>query len=345
MKRYRADAPTEAAEFDRVMSGALPAGWRDALPVFQPGERIATRVSGGKALNAFAPVVSELAGGTADVLPSTHTAVDGSGDVNRGDYTGRNIHFGIREHAMGAICNGMAAHGGILPFCSTFLSFRDYMVEPIRLAAEMGLRVVFVFTHDSIGLGEDGPTHQPIEHLVSMRATPNLRVIRPADANETAQAWAEALAHQGPTVLVLSRQGLPTLDAKLVDVGKGATVIAPGDHAAIIATGSEVEIALGARDLLAKQGIEARVVSMPCVEIFREQSAAARDKVLPPDMPTVAVEAAAPIGWYEFADDVVGLTRFGASAPAPIIYEKLGITAEAVAERVSRLIDKSETSA
>jgi transketolase len=186
------------------MSGALPAGWRDALPVFQPGERIATRVSGGKALNAFAPVVSELAGGTADVLPSTHTAVDGSGDVNRGDYTGRNIHFGIREHAMGAICNGMAAHGGILPFCSTFLSFRDYMVEPIRLAAEMGLRVVFVFTHDSIGLGEDGPTHQPIEHLVSMRATPNLRVIRPADANETAQAWAEALAHQGPTVLVLS---------------------------------------------------------------------------------------------------------------------------------------------
>ena len=175
MARYRADEPADAAEFDRVMSGALPAGWRDALPVFQPGERVATRVSGGKALNAFAPRVPELAGGTADVLPSTHTAVNGSGDVNQGDYTGRNIHFGIREHAMGAICNGMAAHGGIRPFCSTFLSFRDYMVEPIRLAAMMGLPVVFVFTHDSIGLGEDGPTHQPIEHLASMRATPGLQ--------------------------------------------------------------------------------------------------------------------------------------------------------------------------
>ncbi|MCB1495520.1 MAG: transketolase [Bauldia sp.] len=340
MARYRADQPEEAAEFDRVMSGALPRGWRDALPVFQPGERVATRVSGGKALNAFAPRVPELAGGTADVLPSTHTAVSGSGDVNQGDYSGRNIHFGIREHAMGAICNGMAAHGGIRPFCSTFLSFRDYMVEPIRLAAMMQLPVVFVFTHDSIGLGEDGPTHQPIEHLASMRATPGLRVIRPADANEAAQAWAEALAHAGPTVMVLSRQGLPTLDAAAVDVGKGATVVAPGDAAAIIATGSEVEVALGARDLLAKKGIGARVVSMPCVEIFRDRPAAERNKVLPPDMPTVAVEAAAPYSWYEFADDVVGLTRFGASAPADILYQKLGITPEAVADRVSRLLDK-----
>ncbi|MCB1486461.1 MAG: transketolase, partial [Bauldia sp.] len=185
------------------------------------------------------------------------------------------------------------------------------------------------------------PTHQPIEHLASMRATPGLRVIRPADANETAQAWAEALAHDGPTVLVLSRQGLPILDASLVDVGKGATVIAPGDAAAIIATGSEVEVALGARDLLAKQGIEARVVSMPCVEIFRNRPAAEREAVLPTGMPTVAVEAAAPYNWYEFADDVVGLTRFGASAPAEILYQKLGITPEAVAERVSRLLGKT----
>ncbi len=342
MVRYRADNPTDAAEFERAMSGGLAKGWRDALPVFQPGERIATRVSGGKALNAFAPVVPELAGGTADVLSSTHTAVIGSGDVNRGDFTGRNIHFGIREHAMGAICNGMAAHGGIRPFCSTFMSFRDYMVEPIRLAAMMGLPVVFVFTHDSIGLGEDGPTHQPIEHLASMRATPELRVIRPADANEAAQAWAEALAHAGPTVMVLSRQGLPTLDANLVDVSKGATVVAAGDDAAIIGTGSEVEIAMKARELLARKGINARVVSMPCVEIFRARTAAERAKILPPEMPTVAVEAAAPYSWYEFADDVVGLTRFGASAPAETLYEKLGITPEAVAKHVSRLIEQSE---
>jgi transketolase len=345
MARYRADMPAEAAEFERLMAGRLPEGWRDALPVFQPGERIATRVSGGKALNAFAPVVPELAGGTADVLPSTHTAVIGSGDINQGDYSGRNIHFGVREHAMGAICNGMAAHGGIRPFCSTFLSFRDYMVEPIRLAAMMGLPVVFIFTHDSIGLGEDGPTHQPIEHLTSMRATPGLTVIRPADANETAQAWADAIARNGPTVLVLSRQGLPTLDAKLVDVSKGATVVAPGDDAAIVASGSEVEIALAARELMAKEGKAVRVVSMPSMEIFRSRPAAERAAVLPKDLPTVAVEAAAPTSWWEFADDVVGLTRFGASAPAEILYQKLGITAEAVAERLSRLLDGNEASA
>jgi len=344
MKRDGADMPGEAAELERLMSGRLPEGWRKAMPVFKPGERIATRVSGGKALNAFAPVVPELAGGTADVLPSTHTAVDGSGDINRGDYAGRNIHFGVREHAMGAICNGMAAHGGILPFCSTFMSFRDYMVEPIRLAAMMGLRVVFIFTHDSIGLGEDGPTHQPIEHLSSMRATPGLTVIRPADANEAAQAWAEAIGRDGPTVLVLSRQGLPTLDAKLVDVSKGATVVAPGDAAAIVASGSEVEIALAARELLAKDGKSVRVVSMPCMEICRARAAAERAAVLPPDLPTVAVEAAAPTSWWEFADDVVGLTRFGASAPAEIVYQKLGITAEAVAEKVSRLLDGSKAS-
>jgi transketolase len=219
------------------------------------------------------------------------------------------------------------------------------MVEPIRLAAMMGLPVVFIFTHDSIGLGEDGPTHQPIEHLTSMRATPGLTVIRPADANETAQAWADAIARNGPTVLVLSRQGLPTLDAKLVDVSKGATVVAPGDDAAIVASGSEVEIALAARELMAKEGKSVRVVSMPSMEIFRSRPAAERAAVLPKDLPTVAVEAAAPTSWWEFADDVVGLTRFGASAPAEILYQKLGITAEAVAERLSRLLDGNEASA
>ena len=337
---YRGDEPEQAAEFERAMAGRLPPGWRDAIPTFEPGSRVATRVSGGKALAAFGARIPELAGGSADVISSTHTVISNSGDINSGDWTGRNIHFGIREHAMGAICNGMAAHGGFRPFCSTFFSFRDYMLEPVRLAALMELPVVFVFTHDSIGLGEDGPTHQPIEHLAGLRAMPGLRVIRPADANESAQAWAEALGHTGPSAIILSRQGLPVLDPAVLDVSKGATAVAPGDDAAIVATGSEVEVALGARDLLAAKGIAARVVSMPCMEIFRARPSAERADVLPPDLPTVAVEAASPFGWHEFADDVVGLTRFGASAPAETLYEKLGITAEAVAGRVARLMGR-----
>jgi transketolase len=340
LARYRADEPERAAELERVMAGRLPDGWRDALPKFEPGTRVATRVSGGQALNAFAERVPELVGGTADVSPSTHTVINGSGDLNAGDWSGRNIHFGIREHAMGAICNGMAAHGGLRPFCSTFFSFKDYMAEPVRLAALMRLPVIFVFTHDSIGLGEDGPTHQPIEHLASLRAMPGIHVIRPADANESAQAWAEALAYEGPSALILSRQGLPVFDPALLDVGGGATIVADGDQATIVATGSEVEIALAARDLLATKSITARVVSMPCMELFRARSADEQEAVLPYDAPVVAVEAASPFGWHEFADDVVGLSRFGASAPAPTLYKKLGITPEAVAERVQELLGK-----
>ena len=202
----------------------------------------------------------------------------------------------------------------------------------------MGIPTVYVMTHDSIGLGEDGPTHQPIEHLASFRAMPDTRVIRPADANESAQAWAQAIAHTGPTLLVLSRQGLRILDPKLVDVSKGATVVAPGDDAAILATGSEVQLALDARDLLAASGVNARVVSMPCCEIFREQSKAYQNEVLPKGMPTLAVEAAAPTGWYEFADDVMGLRRFGASAPGEIVMRELGYTPENVAARVNALL-------
>jgi transketolase len=339
-ERYRADHPDQAAEFERVIAGRLPEGWRDALPTFAPGARVATRVSGGKALDAFAVKLPELVGGAADVVTSTDTVITGSGNVNCGDWTGRNIHFGVREHAMGAICNGMAAHGGWRPFCSTFFSFRDYMEEPIRLAALMKLPVVFVFTHDSIGLGQDGPTHQPIEQLAGLRAMPGIRVIRPADANESAQAWAEAIAEPGPTAIVLSRQGLPILDPAVLDVSRGATVVAPGDDAAIVASGSEVEVALGARELLAQKGIAARVVSMPCMEIFRARSRAEQAEVLPPDLPTVAVEAASPFGWHEFADEVVGLTRFGASAPGPILFQKLGITAEAVAVRVMQVLGR-----
>lgn len=338
--RYRANQPLRAGEFDRVMAGQLPDGWRDAQPRFEIGKSIATRIAGGQVLNAFGAKVPELAGGTADVLSSTHTSINGSGDINRGDWSGRNIHFGVREHAMGAICNGMAAHGGLRPFCSTFFSFKDYMVEPIRLAALMALPVVFVFTHDSIALGEDGPTHQPVEHLASLRAMPDLRVFRPADANECAQAWAEAIAHTGPSVLVLTRQGLPTLDPAVLNASGGASIVAPGDDAAIVATGSEVGLALAARDLLAKQGIAARVVSMASMEIYRARSKADRAEILPPDMPTLAVEAASPLGWYEFADDVLGLDRFGASAPGPVVYKKLGFTPEAVAQRVTKLVGK-----
>ena len=337
---YRRAEPRLAAEFERVMSGRLPAKWRAALPVTKPGSRIATRVAGGAALNAFAAVLPELVGGAADTAPSNHTVIKGSGDVNCGDWSGRNIHFGVREHAMGAVCNGMAAHGGLRPYCATFFAFSDYMRETLRMAALMQLPVIFVYTHDSIGLGEDGPTHQPIEHLAGLRAVPGLRVIRPADANESAQAWAEAIAAHGPTVLVFSRQDLPVLDPARLNVAAGAAIVAPGDDAAIVATGSEVEVALAARDHLMANGIAARVVSMPCWELFRSQSETFRTRVLPPDLPTVAVEAAATLGWHEFADDVVGLDRFGASAPAEVLYTQLGITPEAVADRVVSLLHK-----
>ncbi|MDG2053145.1 MAG: transketolase [Phycisphaerales bacterium] len=338
-KAYQTAHPEKASDFLRVMNGELPDGWQNAnLPDFKVGDSLATRKSGGASLNAYAANVPELIGGSADVAPSTDTNLNDKGDINAGEWDGCNIHFGVREHAMGAICNGMAAHGGLRPFCATFFPFSDYMREPIRLAALMKLPVVFVFTHDSIGLGEDGPTHQPIEHLASFRAMPDTRVIRPADANESAQAWAQAIAHTGPTLLVLSRQGLRILDPKLVDVSKGATVVAPGDDAAILATGSEVQLALDARDLLAASGVNARVVSMPCCEIFREQSKAYQNEVLPKGMPTLAVEAAAPTGWYEFADDVMGLRRFGASAPGEIVMRELGYTPENVAARVNALL-------
>ncbi len=336
---YRAAEPAAAAELERVMAGRLPDGWDDAdLPSFEIGASVATRKSAGAVLNAFAETVPELAGGWADVAPSTDPPLTQDGDINSGDWAGRNIHFGVREHAMGAICNGMAAHGGVRPYCATFFSFVDYMREPVRMAALMQLPVVFVFTHDSIGLGEDGPTHQAVEQLAGLRAMPGLRVIRPADANESAQAWEAAIAHDGPTCLVLSRQGLPVLDPAVIDVAAGASVVAPGGDAVIVATGSEVSVALGARDLLAADGIRARAVSMPSWELFRTQPDGTRDAVLPPGLPSVAVEAGSPTGWREFVDDVVALTRFGASAPGPVVMRELGITPEHVAARVRRLL-------
>jgi transketolase len=337
--RYREAEPARASELERVMAGRLPDGWdRQPVPRWEPGAKEATRKAAGAVLNAYAEVVPELVGGSADVTPSTETQLVLSGDVNTGDWGGRNLHFGVREHAMGAICNGMAAHGGWRPYCATFFSFYDYMREDVRLAALMQLPVVFVFTHDSIALGEDGPTHQPVEHLAGLRAMPGVRTIRPADPNESAQAWREAIAHDGPTVLVLSRQGLPALDPDVLDVSAGASVIAPGDDAVIVATGSEVSLALAARELLAGDGVSARVVSMPSWELFRSRPADARDAVLPPDLPTLAVEAAAPTGWHEFADDVLGLTRYGASAPGPVVYAQLGFTPENVAARARALV-------
>jgi transketolase len=335
---YRAEHPELADELDRVVVGRLPEGWRDSLPAFAAGERLATRTASGRVLNALAPAIPELVGGAADVGTSTDTYLTGAGHVPADGWGGRNLHFGVREHAMGAIVNAMAAHGGLRPFGATFFAFADYLRPAIRMAALMGIPSVFIFTHDTIGLGEDGPTHQPVEQLASLRAMPGLLVLRPADAHETAQAFAVALEHDGPSALILSRQGLPILDPALVDVAGGASVIAPGEQAAIVATGSEVEVALAARQALAEDGISSRVVSMPSWELFRRRPAVERHAILPPTIPTVAVEAAATQGWLEFADTVIGMDRFGASAPADVLYEQYRITPSAVADALRALL-------
>ena len=336
---YATEHPELAKELERVMAGELPIEWDSAaMPSFTAGESVATRVAGGKVLNAFAANIPEMVGGTADVSPSTKTDIIDGGDINTGDWTGRNIHFGVREHAMGAICNGMAAHGGIRPYCATFFSFLDYMREPVRLASIMQLPVIFIFTHDSIALGEDGPTHQPIEQLAGLRTMPGMTTFRPADAQECIGSWREALSHHGPSCLILTRQGLPIHAPEFADVSKGASIMADGDRGTIIATGSEVSLAMQARDLLANDGIDIRVVSMTSVELFRELPEDMQNDIVPCDRPIVAVEAASPEPWYEFADDVIGLSRFGSSAPGPKVYSELGFTPEHVAERVKNLV-------
>ena len=332
---YTAAHPAEAAELARVGVGRLPEGWEDALPAFAAGESIATRASAGRALNAFAAAVPELIQGAADLSSSTSTDLKGLGVVTRDDFSGRNIYYGVREHAMGAITNGITAHAGLRPVCSTFFTFSDYMKNTLRLAALMRLPSIFVFTHDSIALGEDGPTHQPIEHLAALRAIPGLVTIRPADANEAADAWRIAIARSdGPTVLVLSRQGLTTLEGA-PPVARGAYVLADGGDCVLIGTGSEVGTAMAAREILAGEGISARVVSMPSFELFRSQDAAYRDEVLPPSLRArVAVEAASPFGWAEWTGldgAIVAVDRFGLSAPAPEAMAEVGITPEAVA--------------
>ncbi|MEJ5248320.1 MAG: transketolase [Caldilinea sp.] len=356
MAAYADAYPELAAELQRFICGELPEGWEEALPVFPPSAKgDATRNSSGKVINALAPVLPNLIGGSADLAASNKTTIAGAPFMKPGDFGGPNIHFGVREHGMGGILNGMALHGGVLPFGGTFLVFSDYMRGAIRLAALSGLRVIYVFTHDSIGLGEDGPTHQPIEHLAALRAMPNLTVIRPADANETSQAWRAALLNTtGPTALALTRQNAPIYDREGEGLGAAEGLLKGGyvfyEHApnglqvVLIGTGSEVQIAYDAARRLANEGVGVRVVSLPCWELFQAQPADYRAAVLPPDLPKVAVEAAATFGWERWVGNdprkgaIIGIDRFGASAPYQRIYQELGLTVESVVEAAKRLI-------
>ncbi len=350
--RYREAFPDEAALFERRLAGKLPEGWAKAIPQFTEADgQPATRVASGKVLNALASQIDAIIGGSADLAPSTNTYMNGLGEF-ADDPPGRNIRFGVREHAMGQIVNGLALHGGFIPFGATFLVFSDYMRPSIRLAAIQQTQSIFVFTHDSIGVGEDGPTHQPVEHLASLRAIPGLSVIRPADANETAAAWKLAIERCGPTALILSRQNLPIIEdvAKVATgVPRGAYVLADAARAVpdvvLISTGSEVPIALEAKALLANEGTEARVVSMPSWDAFEDQDEAYRNSVLPRAVRArVAVEAASPLGWHKYTGDlgeVVALNRFGASAPGPRLYAEFGFTAANVAEHARRSIARA----
>ena len=341
MTAYKTAHPDLAAQLDLAIKGELPAGWDQGLPSFS-GAAVATRSAGGKVLAALGAKIPWLFGGDADLGGSTKTIVPG-GDFNSNG-VGRNLRFGIREHAMGSIANGMLYHGGVRPFTATFFVFSDYMRPPVRLASLNKQPSIFVWTHDSVGLGEDGPTHQPIEHLMALRAMPNLHVFRPADGNETVAGWKFALErNHGPTALVLSRQDLP-IHTKEGAPGaeKGAYVLADGTDAIILATGSEVAIAMAARDELAKENISARVVSMPCWELFAEQTKDYQQSVLPPDRKRrVSIEAGVTFGWREYIGDsgvAIGVDHYGASAPAEVIYEKFGLTAAAVAAAVKHVI-------
>jgi transketolase len=347
---WKAAQPALAVEWEQMMTGTLPAGWDADLPVFQPGTAVATRNASGKVLNALAPHLPGLIGGAADLDSSTKTYLNLSGDFQAGQYGNRNLRFGVREHAMGAIVNGMAAHGGLIPYSATFLVFSDYMRPAIRVAALSEFAPIFVFSHDSIGLGEDGPTHQPVEQIMSLRLIPRLEVFRPADANETAAAWRCAIENRDhPTVIALTRQNVPVLDPAwgiAEGVARGAYVLSDAPEGRVdvllLATGSEVHLALEAQKLLAAEGIGARVVSMPCWERFARQPQEYRDSVLPPHVKArVAVEAGVTTGWQKWVGlegEIVGVDRFGASAPYKVIYEQFGLTAQRIAERARALV-------
>ncbi len=348
---YQVNFPELAAEWERDRRDELPEGWKSKLPLFSSAEKpMATRQASGKVLNAIAPALPRLIGGSADLAPSTDTYLKGLGEFGPTHYGGRNLHFGVREHAMGAILNGMAL-SGLIPYGGTFLIFSDYCRPTIRLAALMGAHSIFVFTHDSIFLGEDGPTHQPIEHLAALRAIPNLCLIRPADANETAVAWRIALERRGgPVALILTRQPLPVIDrtkyASAEGVERGAYILAEAPEAKprllLIASGSEVSLALEAWEQLAQQGVPARVVSMPSWDLFEGQPQAYRDEVLPPTVTArLAIEAANPLGWERYVGQggaVIGIRRFGASAPYKVLAEKFGFTPDNVVRRAQELL-------
>lgn len=347
---FRREYPSVAEQVDLVMKGQLPDNWKSKLPQFHPQDgSIATRSASGKVLNTLAIQLPHfILGGSADLAPSTKTLLMGYGDFGFGDYCGSNIHFGVREHAMGAIANGMSLHSGLVTYAATFLVFSDYMRPALRLAALMQSNVIFIFTHDSIAVGEDGPTHEPVEHVMSLRAIPSMTVIRPADANETVQAWRVAIERRGPVSFILTRQKLPILDLErypiVEGVSKGAYILSETESSLpdiiLIATGSEVSLALDSQEALKAKGVKARVVSMPSWEIFEEQSVDYKNRVLLPDIPKLAIEAGVTLGWQKYAQDVIGLDRFGESAPGSVVYEKLGFNVNNVMERILKLLHK-----
>jgi transketolase len=336
----------QAEEYDLMISARGHQGWEAKLPSWDAGESLATRRANGAVLNAILEVVPGLVGGGADLTGNTGTELKGQPQITRDDFTGRQLHFGVREHGMGSIMNGMAVSGGALPFGGTFLIFSDYERPAVRLAALQRAKVAFVWTHDSVGLGEDGPTHQPIEHLMALRAIPQLRVIRPADANEVPHAWRVHIDGEGPTAIVLTRQSVPVLEGtseRAPDgVPKGAYTLVDesgdGLDLVLIGTGSEVQLCVAAREQLTGDGLAVRVVSMPSWEVFAEQPDAYRDGILPPGVPTLAVEAGASLGWDRYADDVVAIDHFGASAPGSVALAEFGYTPDNVVARARALL-------
>ena len=366
---YKKDFAKEANELEQVLSGKLPANWQADLPTWKPEDKpLATRAAGGQVMNALAKHIPNLLGGSADLNPSTNTALKGEGDFQPPEsggpatqgavggvwgYAGRNMAFGVREHAMGAAVNGMAAHGGLLPFSATFLVFSDYMKAAIRLGAISHLKVFYVFTHDSVGVGEDGPTHEPVEQLAGLRSIPNLNVLRPADATETAQAWVVAVEHDGPTLFALTRQNVPHLDrskAKNIAVDKGAYILSEADggkpDVILIGTGSEVSLCMKAQEKLTGYGVKARVVSLPGWNLFAAQDEAYRESILPKSIKKrVTVEAASPFGWARWAGDegtIIGIDHYGASAPGGEIMKHFGFTAEHVTAAALDLLGRHD---
>ncbi len=351
-KKYKEKFPELANEYERVSSGKLPEGWTEKLPVFKAGDDMATRKASGKVLNVIGKEIPNLIGGSADLSPSTNTVLDDSGSFSATNYSGRNFHYGVREHAMGAVLNGIALNDYLIPYGATFLIFSDYMRPPLRLAAIMKKRIIMVYTHDSIGLGEDGTTHQPIEQLVGLRSVPNMTVLRPADPNETAHAWRVAIEHtDGPVCLVFTRQTVPTIDqekyAKAKGVEQGAYILSDCDgkpDLILIASGSEVHLIVEAQKQLKEENIAARVVSMPSWNLFDKQDASYKENVLPKDVKKrLSVEAGSPLGWHKYVTnegDIIGIDKFGESAPGEQIMEEYGFSVDNVVKKAKALLNK-----